>query len=189
VLDEKTMLGAQFPEILAAARTGAEWAWTGIYRDLSPVVLGYLRARRASEPEDLLGEVFLQVVRDLPRFDGDEREFRAWVFVIAHHRLVDEGRRGARRPVDLEPDGPAIASVTEDVETQVIESTAADGVRRMIDRLPPDQRDVLLLRVLGDLTVKEVARAVGKSPGAVKALQRRGLATIKRTLEKEGVTL
>jgi RNA polymerase sigma-70 factor (ECF subfamily) len=62
-------------------------------------------------------------------------------------------------------------------------------VRRIIDRLAPEQRDVLLLRVLGDLTVEEVARAVGKSPGAVKALQRRGLSAIKRTLAEEGVPL
>jgi RNA polymerase sigma-70 factor (ECF subfamily) len=183
------MLGHNFPATLDAARTGAEWAWTGIYRDLAPAVLGYLRARRAHEPEDLTGEVFLQVVRDLPRFQGGEREFRAWVFVIAHHRLLDEGRRRTRRPVDLEPDGPATASEAEDVETQVVQSTAADRVHRIIDRLVPDQRDVLLLRVLGDLTVEEVAQAVDKSPGAVKALQRRGLATIKRTLAEEGVPL
>ncbi len=181
------MLGENFPGTLEAARTGAEWAWTAIYRDLAGAVLGYLRGRRAHEPEDLAGEIFLQVVRDLPRFLGGEREFRAWVFVIAHHRLLDEGRRRTRRPVDLEPDGPRAASDPEDVETRVVRSSAADGVRRIIDRLAPDQRDVLLLRVLGDLTVEEVAGAVGKSPGAVKALQRRGLAVIKKTLAEEGV--
>jgi len=183
------MLGENFPGILEAARTGAEWAWTAIYRDLAAAVLGYLRAHRAHEPEDLTGEVFLQVVRDLSRFQGGEREFRAWVFVIAHHRLLDEARRGARRPLDLEPDGPAVVSDAEGVETQVIESTAADSVRRIIDRLPPEQRDVLLLRVIGDLTVEEVARAIGKSSGAVKALQRRGVASIRRTLTEEGVPL
>jgi RNA polymerase sigma factor (sigma-70 family) len=183
------MLGENFQGTLDAARTGAEWAWTGIYRDLAPAVLGYLRARRAHEPEDVTGEVFLQVVRDLHRFQGGEHEFRAWVFVIAHHRLLDEGRRRTRRPVDLEPDGPVAASEADEVETRVIQSTSADGVQRIIDRLAPDQRDVLLLRVLGDLTVEEVARAVGKSPGAVKALQRRGLAAIKRTLAEEGVPL
>ena len=183
------MIGENFARTLDAARTGAEWAWTGIYRDLAPAVLGYLRARRAHEPEDLTGEVFLQVVRDLPRFRGGESEFRAWVFVIAHHRLIDEGRRRARRPVDLEPDAPADPSGADDVETRVIESTVAQAVRAIIDRLPPDQRDVLLLRVLGDLTVEHVARAVDKSPGAVKALQRRGLATIKRMLAEEAVPL
>ena len=183
------MLGENFSGTLAGARTGAEWAWAAIYRDLAPAVTGYLRARGAHEPEDLTGEVFLQLVRDLPRFQGEEREFRAWTFVIAHHRLLDESRRRARRPVDLEPDGPVVGSDPEDVETQVIASAAAAGVRRIIDQLPPDQRDVLLLRVLGDLTVEEVGRAVGKSSGAVKALQRRGLASIKRTLAQEGVPL
>lgn len=183
------MLGENFPQTLEAARTGAEWAWTTMYRDLAPSVTGYLRSRRAREPEDLTGEVFLQVVRDLPRFQGAEREFRAWVFVIAHHRLLDENRRVARRPIDLEPDGPTLASDADDVETKVIESTATTDVRQVIDRLAPDQRNVLLLRILGDLTVEEVARAVGKSPGAVKALQRRGLTAIKRELAKERVSL
>jgi RNA polymerase sigma-70 factor (ECF subfamily) len=182
------MLGAQFPETLAAARTGAEWAWTTIYRDLAPVLLGYLRARRAGEPEDLTGEVFLQVVRDLPRFDGDERDFRAWVFVIAHHRLVDEGRRRTRRPVELAAEVPELRA-PDDVETQVLRETATVRVRLIIEQLAPDQRDVLLLRVLGELTVEEVATAIGKSPGAVKALQRRGLAVLKGALSKEGVPL
>ncbi|MBX5475395.1 MAG: sigma-70 family RNA polymerase sigma factor [Thermoleophilia bacterium] len=183
------MLGAQFPEILAAARTGAEWAWSRIYLDLAPLVLGYLRARRAREPEDLTGEVFLQVVRDLPRFEGGEHDFRAWVFVIARNRLVDESRRHARRPVELAPEAPVDRRAPEDVETQVLHEAATERVRRIIEQLAPDQRDVLLLRVLGELTVEEVARVIGRSPGAVKALQRRGLAAIKRTLAREGVTL
>jgi RNA polymerase sigma-70 factor (ECF subfamily) len=183
------MLGETFPGTLEAARAGADWAWAGIYRDLAPAVLGYLRARRAHEPDDLTGEVFLQVVRDLPRFEGGEREFRAWVFVIAHHRLLDEMRSRNRRPVDLQPDGPATASDADGVETQVLDATATDRVRGIIEGLAPDQRDVLLLRVLGDLTVEEVAIAVGKSPGAVKALQRRGLLAVKRALAEEGVPL
>ena len=64
------MLGENFSGTLEAARTGADWAWAAIYRDLSPAVLGYLRARGAHEPEDVTGEVFVQVVRDLQRFNG-----------------------------------------------------------------------------------------------------------------------
>jgi RNA polymerase sigma-70 factor, ECF subfamily len=188
-VDEETVLGTQFPEVLAAARTGAEWAWISIYRDLSPVVLGYLRARRATEPEDLLGEVFLQVARDLPAFDGSERDFRAWAFVLAHHRLIDEGRRRARRPVELASEVALETPDPNDVETQVLQGAAADRVRAIIGELAPEHRDVLLLRVLGELTVDEVASVVGKSPGAVKALQRRGLAAIKEMLSKESATL
>lgn len=82
-------LGVNFPSVLDAARTGAEWAWTAIYRDLSPAVLRYLRARGAREPEDVLGEVFLQVVRSISHFSGEEHDFRAWVF---HGRSEPSGR-------------------------------------------------------------------------------------------------
>ena len=89
------MLGETFSGTLQAARTGAEWAWTSIYRDLAPGVLGYLRARRAHEPEDPPARVFLQVVRDVPRFAGGEREFRAWAFAIAPMLVLDRVIHGA----------------------------------------------------------------------------------------------
>ena len=179
----------RFAVLLAAARTGAAWAWDELYRELSPGVLGYLRARGAPEPEDVLGDVFLQVVRDLPRFSGGERELRAWVFTIAHHRLLDDARSRRRRPVD-----PAGAEVGSDVagasaDEQALEALAAQRVRHVLARLSDDQQAVLLLRIVGDLTVEEVARILGKRVGAVKALQRRGLAAARRELESEGATL
>src|SRR5882762_7704961 len=92
-----------FGEVLAAARTGAEWAWGRIYGELAPSIAGYVRAHGAADPDDLTGEVLLQVVRGLERFEGDEAGFRAWVFTIAHRRMVDDARRRARRPVDPAP--------------------------------------------------------------------------------------
>ncbi len=183
------MLGANFSHILSGARAGAEWAWTSIYADLAPVVLGYLRAQGAAEPEDVTGEVFLHVVRDLDRFEGDEPAFRSWVFVIAHHRLLDDVRRSKRRPVEPMAEVPTEVTRVADVEAEVLQTLATERVRRIIEGLSPDQRDVLLLRVLGGLTVAEVAEAVGKRPGAVKALQRRGLTAIRHALDREGVTL
>ncbi|MBA2767319.1 MAG: sigma-70 family RNA polymerase sigma factor [Solirubrobacterales bacterium] len=178
-----------FEGLLAAARTGAAWAWEELYRELSPGVLGYLRARGAHEPEDVLGEVFLQVVRDLPRFAGDERELRSWVFTIAHHRLLDDARSRRRRPVE-----PAGAEVGADMagpsaDEQALEALTTQRVRQVLARLAGDQQAVLLLRILGDLTVEEVARVLGKHVGAVKALQRRGLAAARKELESEGVAL
>jgi len=173
--------------LLEAARRGDEAAWTTIYRSLAPAVLGYLRANRAPEPEDTLSEVLLQVARDLPGFEGDENRFRAWVFTIAHHRTIDARRHSARRPVEPvetpEPETPA----ADDAAEQALARIGAEEVHRVLERLTPDQRAVLLLRVLGELTVEEVARALGKRPGAVKALQRRGLAAVRRELTREGV--
>ncbi len=166
-----------FDDVLTAARAGAEWAWTEIYEELAPKVLGYLRARGAPEPEDAAGEVFLQVVRGLPGFAGGEREFRAWTFTIAHRRLVDALRERGRRPVDATP-GDVIEGASGsggDVSEEAEDRIADARVRAAIDALAPDQRSVILLRIIGDLTIEEIARAVGKRPGAVKALQRRGL--------------
>jgi RNA polymerase sigma-70 factor (ECF subfamily) len=185
----RIVLGQNFPQVLAAAREGADWAWVRLYRDLAPSVLGYLRARGGVEPDDLTGEVFLQVVRDLRRFDGGEREFRAWIFTIAHHRLIDDARQRARRPVEPAAEVQDWETPGGDAQEEVLRAFATERVRLIIEQLAPEQRDVLLLRVLGGLTVSEVAKVVGKSSGAVKALQRRGLAGIRRALSEERVPL
>jgi RNA polymerase sigma factor (sigma-70 family) len=179
-----------FDRLLLAARARAEWAWAEIYRELSPGVLGHLRARGAREPEDLTGEVFLQVVRDLPSFAGKGSDFRSWVFTIAHHRLVDEARRAARRPV-LPEESASLEALLPigDAEEDALAELGAERVRRVLSALSSDQQAVILLRVVGDLTVTEVARVVGKTPGAVKQLQRRGLAAIAAALAKGYVTL
>jgi RNA polymerase sigma factor (sigma-70 family) len=183
------MLEGRFTPLLEAARSGSERAWAAIYEWLAPPVLGYLRANGGPEPEDTLSEVFLQVARDLPGFEGDERHFRAWVFTIAHHRLIDARRRAARRPVELEAEPPEPeASPAEGVAEEALARIGAEEVHRVLAALSPDQRAVLLLRVLGELTVEEVAQALGKRPGAVKALQRRGLAAVQRELARKGVT-
>ena len=173
-----------FASVLLAARQGAEWAWSRIYRQLAPVVLGYLRAQGAREPEDLAGEVFAQAVRDLTKFDGDEGSFRSWIFVIAHHRLLDEARSGARHPSEpaTEQMLETAASPGGDVEAEAMRNIASERVRRLIDGLSADQRSVLLLRIIGGLTVEETAAAVNKRPGAVKALQRRGLDALRKQI-------
>jgi RNA polymerase sigma factor (sigma-70 family) len=183
------VLTQTFESVLTAARAGGEWAWARIYDDLAPPVLGYLRARSAVDPEDLLGEVFLQVVRDLPTFDGDRRAFRAWVFTIAHHRLIDDARRRARRPADpVPPEHLGEALGFGDAEQEALARLGSDWARQLIARLPSGQQDALLLRIVADLSVDAIARVTGKRPGAVKALQRRALANLRKEISKEGAS-
>jgi RNA polymerase sigma-70 factor, ECF subfamily len=179
----------RFDSLLEAARDGNEAAWQELYDGLAPVVLGYLRANGAPDPEDVLGEVFLQVARDIARFDGEERGFRSWVFTIAHHRLIDARRHSARRPVELSPEPPEPADSADDAADEALARIGLEEVQRVLATLSEDQRAVLLLRVVGDLSIEDVAKAVGKRPGAVKALQRRGLAAVKRAMAQKGVTL
>jgi RNA polymerase sigma factor (sigma-70 family) len=179
----------EFEAVLEAAQSGAPWGLERIFRALSPVVAGYLRMQGSLEPDDLTSEVFVAVLRKVGTFRGDEPAFRSWVFTIAHRRLIDERRRAVRQavvtPLTDELDLPA----QDDVAHTVLQSLSTERVHTLCEQLVPDQRDVLLLRLIGRLTVDEVAEIVDKSPGAVKALQRRGFRAVGRILEREGVPL
>jgi RNA polymerase sigma-70 factor (ECF subfamily) len=137
----------------------------------------------ALDPDDLASETFLDVFRGLGGFAGDEQGLRSWVFTIAHRRLVDDWRRRGRRPQladggeELLPD-----AVGGDVEDDVLTRLGTEAVHRLCAGLPADQRSVLLLRVLADLTVEQVAEVLGRSVGSVKALQRRGLRRLREEL-------
>src|SRR5436190_22044662 len=183
------MSAERFTTLLEAARQGSEAAWQELYGGLAPVVLGYLRANNAPVPEDVLGEVSLQVARDISRFDGEERGFRSWVFTIAHHRLIDARRHFARRPVDLSADPPEPIDRADDAAEEALALIGIEEVQRVLAAISDEQRMVLLLRVLADMSIDDVAKAIDKRPGAVKALQRRGLAAVRRELARKGVTL
>ena len=146
-----------------------------IYRALAPAVLGYLRAQRAPDPEDVLGEVFLQVARDLDRFSGDELALRRWVFAIAHNRLLDARRRQGRRPAAADrevPDRPGPPRA-DPVDPALIEA---------LSTLTSEQREVIVLRFVADLPLEDVARITRRRLGAVKAMQHRALETLGRLL-------
>jgi RNA polymerase sigma factor (sigma-70 family) len=181
--------GDDFGALLAGARAGVPEAWNRIYGTLAPAVAGYLRVQGASEVDDLCSEVFLGVFRGIVSFTGDAAAFRSWVFVIAHHRLADERRRRARRPSMAPFPESAPRSTVGSAEDDALREIATARVHATCRQLAPDQRDVVLLRIIGELTVEEVARVLGKTPGAVKQLQRRGFEAIRRISAREGVPL
>jgi RNA polymerase sigma-70 factor (ECF subfamily) len=187
------MIGEAFDEVLAAAQAGAGWAFARLYESVAGPVSGYLRCQGVGDPEDATSDVFLAVFTRLAGFVGGEAQFRSWVFTIAHHRVVDHRRRVARRPASesfdvLGPD-PVAAGHRPSAEADALDQLGTGRVEQVLAQLAPDQRDVLSLRILADLTVDQVASALGKRPGAVKALQRRGLETLRRKLVGEGVPL
>ncbi len=175
-------LGSRFPEILSAAADGADWAWGELYRDLAPELLRFLTSQGAADPEDCLGEVFVQLVRQLHRFSGAEPEFRAWAFRIARSRLIDAWRRGQRRPAVPTADPAGVADRSHPVpgaDQRVLQRAA---VEEILSLLTVDQRAVLILRVLHQFSVAETATIIGKREGAVRVLQHRALHTLRRGL-------
>ena len=175
--------GVAFDGVLAAAQAGAGWAFEVLYRDLAPAVTGYLRLHGAAEPDDLASETFLGVFTGLSGFSGDEDGLRAWVFTIAHRRLLDDWRRRSRRPQLADDPGDLGAHVGGDVEDDALERVGAETVQQMCGGLPEDQRAVLLLLILADLTVEQVAQVMGRSVASVNGLQRRGPRTLRDRIE------
>jgi len=171
--------------VLERARAGSEVAFEVVFRELAPAVGGYLRLNGVSEVDELTNEVFAQVHRGLRRFTGDWGSFRSWVFTIAHHRMVDEVRRIRRRP-PVTSAAVSDEAATGDVESEALDALADERLHRLLSTLSDDQRQVLLLRIVADLPLEETAATLAKSVGAVKSLQHRALAALRRSLEQEG---
>ena len=185
--EDLVVLGAEFTTVLLAAQHGAAWALQRLWDDVGPLVVGYLRLQGAEEPEDLASEVFLNVFGGIGRFSGEERRFRSWVLVIAHRRLLDERRRRARRPTFVAEDAAA-GVAGGDVAQDALAALGGDDALSLLGHLSADQRAVLVLRILADASIEQVAEIIGKSPGAVKALQHRAVRRLRQVLSKEGVS-
>ncbi len=180
----------RFATRLGAAQAGAEWALAELYRDVRPRILRYVRALEPSEAEDVAADVWLDVARGLRAFEGDDdRAFRAWAITIARRRLIDLRRRRARRPATPAPVERLVEHGSRgDVEEEAMADLSTEAAIARIATLPPDQAEVVLLRVLAGLGVAEVARIMGKRPGTVRVLQHRGLRRLAREVQREAVT-
>jgi len=176
--------------LLGAAQSGQARAFEGLYMSLAPVVSRYLRLNGATDPEGLTNEVFLGVFMGLVSFSGTEAQFRSWVFTIAHRRLIDDRRQVGRRPATAElPTESLLGLVGGDAEEDAMYVLGLGRMGDVLECLTSEQRRVLLLRLVADLTVEQVAEATGKSLAAVKSLQRKGLEGIRRRLDVEKVAL
>jgi RNA polymerase sigma-70 factor, ECF subfamily len=181
------MTGEDLDLWVDAARAGGGWAYALLWQALSPGVLGYVRGRAVPDADDVTSEVFLAAFQRIGQFEGDGPAFRSWLFTIAHHKAVDAVRRGPAVREQLTEhvhDDRTTASAEHDALSRL----GDEAVRDLLDLLTDDQRDVVLLRVVGDLSLEQTAHVLGKPVGSVKQLQRRGLARLRRNLVAAPVT-
>jgi RNA polymerase sigma-70 factor, ECF subfamily len=182
-------LGTRFSSVLAGAKTGAPWALEALYRDLQPRLLRYLTSQAPKVAEDLASETWIGIAVSVPWFEGDEDAFRAFLFTVARRRVLDHRRKEYGRKTDAtEPQALEELSAASDGERAALDNLGTGWALEQIATLPPDQAEVVLLRVIGDLSVEEVASIVGKRPGALRALQMRALRRLARQLAQEPVT-
>jgi len=171
---------------IGRAQTGDTRGFEVLFHAFGASVVGYLRARSVSDPDGIANDVFLRAFRTIHTFSGDAQRFRAWLFTIAHHAAVDDARRRRRRVQEV-PLARAADAAGGDLEAEVFANLAHERVHALLSGLSPDQRDVLVLHVVADLSVSETAAVLGKSFEAVKALQRRGLGALQRAISSQEV--
>ncbi|WP_432984026.1 RNA polymerase sigma factor [Dactylosporangium sp. CA-233914] len=162
---------------LAAAIDGDAAAFAVLWRSLHPPVLRYLRVVCGEAAEDVASETWLQVARDLGRFDGTVSAFRVWLFRIARNRGIDENRRAWRRHEEPHEavDQLRSAAAVRDVAAEVVELDDTERALRLIATLPREQAEAVMLRVVAGLDVAGTARVLGKRSGAVRIATMRGL--------------
>jgi RNA polymerase sigma-70 factor (ECF subfamily) len=172
-----------FAEVLAAAQQGDRPALGQIWSTFQPRVLRYLEGRDPEHAEDVASEVWMAVADHLADFHGGRSEFAAWIFTIARNKSVDARRRRGRLAVEEPVEMADERSSDDDPSGLVVEGFDTDAALALVRRLPPDQADVVLLRVVAGLDMDRVAAMTGKSPGAVRVLQHRGLRRLAQLLD------
>ncbi|MET7541102.1 RNA polymerase sigma factor [Streptomyces sp. NPDC058293] len=174
---------------VALAQDGDEAAFAVAYRLVQPGLVGYLRGLVGDEAEDVAGDAWLEIARDLGRFRGDGAGFRGWTATIARHRALDLLRRQKVRPrtSGLEQDMLELPG-THSTSDQVLETISTEEALRLISGLPRDQAEAVLLRVVVGLDGASAARVLGKRPGAVRTAAYRGLKKLAAQLGARGVT-
>ena len=172
---------------LVGARRREPAAVARVYSAYAPALFRFFLAAVGDRPtaEDLTGDVFKSAIEDLPRFRGPVEALGGWLFRIARNDLSDYRRRQARnlvQPLDELLMEAGLAGGAMDPEELALDRVEGDRVLAALRQLTSDQRQVLLLRLVADLTAPEVAGILNKSTDAVKALQHRGLASLARLL-------
>ena len=181
------MIGPDFPDVLGAAARGDEDAFGRLWRDLQPRLLRYFGVVSRAAAEDLASETWLGVIRGLDRFQGNEPSFRAWVFTIARHEVLDWRRRVARRAAeDLSANGLVERAAPDDPAATAMEGLSTRAALAVVATLPADQAEAIVLRVVAGLEVQRVAEIMGKRPGTVRVLTHRGLRRLAERLSADG---
>ena len=177
-------LDTEIDVYLDAARRGDQRGFTGLYRVLVGRVAGYVRSRGVLDVDDVVNEVFLGAFQNLGTFHGHAPEFRARLFAIAWNKVADWHRSTPRRPtpVDVHTEPSRSNPIGFRTDEQLDSALADQRINALLATLTSDQRDVLMMRVVADLSLEETAEALGKPIGAIKSLQHRALDALRRNI-------
>ena len=172
------------PDVLRAAIAGDEGAFAAVFRALHPVLRRYATVLVGSQADDVVGEAWLHIARDIRTFRGDVDGFRGWCARIVRNRAIDLIRHEARRPSEPTRHDDRLDFVApDDTEIDALDNIATSRAVALIASLPREQAEAVMLRVVMGLDGRSAAEVLGKSAGAVRVAAHRGLRRLGRTLD------
>lgn len=171
-------------DILEQAAQGNADAFGIIYEKHAETIYRFINGHvyNALDAEDLTVEVFFRAWRSLPRFTQRGVPFIAYLFRIARNALTDHYRKSAQNQNNLQLEEILLQDTHPEPLEAVLSTLQRQEVLAMLDQLREDHRAVLLLRFIADLSPEETAEALGRSPGAVRALQHRALTALRKQM-------
>lgn len=159
---------------LERARKGDVDAFGVLWRHFQAPLLRYLRAKRMSQPEDIASQVWIDIAGSIAGFEGDENDFRRLLFTVAHRRSVDDVRRSVRRPETLS-DRAGENVPSQDAAADYADATSLSRALAIVQTLPADMAEAVMLRVVNDMPISDVAAIMSRTEGSVRVLVHRGL--------------
>jgi RNA polymerase sigma-70 factor (ECF subfamily) len=175
------------PRVIAKAQAGDPLAFDDLYQRYAHLILRflYLRTRETENAQDLTQEVFMRVLKNIGSFEyRGEKSFLGWLYTIATHIQIGQARRKRNLQTPLDESAEIADPRGQERVTSAFERVF---LQHAMSQLTDDQQQVLNLKFFGDLTNQEIAQAIGRSEGAVKALQYRALQTLHQIIEREAV--
>lgn len=178
---------AEEQRLLRQAQRGDAEAFAHLYRHNVQAIFRYIVHRVSDNAlaEDLTADVFIKALEALPNYRDQGKPFIAWLYRIAHARVIDHYRRTSRRPAESDVEDEPLADVPN-MDAAMLRRQAAYALRTAIADLTDDQQQVVILRFIEGYRIEAVAQMMGKQPNAIKALQFRALRTLASRLERAG---
>src|SRR5215212_6165332 len=181
-----TDLDLELPRIIARAKAGDAGAFGELYTKYAGLILRYLYARVRDQEgaQDLTQEVFVRVIKGIGGFEyRGEKSFLGWLYTIAGNVLIGQARRKRAISTPLDENIELIDPRGQEAVLSIFDRVALE---QALAQLTEDQQQVLTLKFFVDMTNQEIATAIGRSEGAVKALQHRALQSLQQIIEREG---
>ena len=185
-LDEASLL---LRDALKKAQAGDERGFTVLYNSYNSRLIRFAYSRTYSssvDAEEIVAETWLSVAKDIHKFKGDATDFVAWLYTITRHRIIDAVRvrdRQVRATVEV---SDIVGHPSKDnVEARFEEDEKVIEVIKLINKLPTAQAEVLMLRIISDLSVEETAKIIKKNSNAVRVLAHRGLTSLRAELSSD----